>query len=177
MLKIVRQFVAGFLVLGAMLVVAGPAGALKPSAKVPNPCTVITAADIQSTLASHGATLTPSAVGTPTKSKPTNQGGFGPHVCETSFNLPDSIVGTVDVFAPKQVAGTGCAAKGQPGKKTTLGSVRALIEFTPDKKIRDITFPDGKACVTVEMSLSGSEVALPTSEFVSLAKAALAKKG
>ncbi len=81
------------------------------------------------------------------------------------------------VYSLKQVAGSGCPMKGLPGKKTKVGSTRGLIEFTPTtpKVVRDITFPDGKACVTVAISLTSSEETVPTAEFVSLAKAVLAK--
>jgi hypothetical protein len=177
--KIVRGLVVGFLVLGGIVVASGTSGAGKPSATAPNPCSLITASDIAATLSSHGPTLTPSTVGTPTKSKPTNVGGFGPHACETSFVLPQSISGDVIVLATKQTAGTSCPDKSQPGKKTKLGSTRALIQFTPEppKEVRNITFPDGKECVSVEITLSSSEAAVPASEFVSLGKAALAKRG
>jgi hypothetical protein len=170
---------AGSLMLGGLVAVASPTGAAKPSSNGPNPCTLVTASDITATFTAQGLTTTPSTVGTPTKSKPTNQGGFGPSACETSFALPNSIEGSVVVFAPKLLSGESCPASGQPGKKTKVGSTRALIEFTPStpKVVRDITFPKGKACVTVEIFLSSSEGTVPPAAFVGLAKAALAKKG
>jgi hypothetical protein len=170
----------GPLILGATVVLVGPAAAAKAPATLPNPCTQVTTSDITTAFAALGPTLTPSTVGTPTKSKPTNQGGFGPHTCETSFALPGSIEGDVLVLAPKLTSGTACPVSGQPGKKIKLGSTRALIEPNPvtPKVTRDITFPKGKACITIEVTLSSfSGGAVPASAYVSLAKAVLSKKG
>jgi hypothetical protein len=72
----------------------------------------------------------------------------------------------------------GCPPKGQPGKKTKVGKTKALLEPIPGtpQSVRDITFPQRGACVTIEIFLSGGAVKVPASGYLDLAKAALAKK-
>ncbi len=146
---------------------------------LPKPCSLVTGADVTAALTKLGADLTPTTVGTPAPSKPTNQGGFGLQTCVTSFQLPNSVGGSVNVTALKTDASSGCPPKGQPGKKAKLGKTKALLEPLPSTPtaVRDIAFPKGKFCVTIAIFLSGGGTKVPAGGFVDLAKAALAAKG
>ena len=157
----------------------GVAPSAAKSTPLPDACTLVTKADISAAFAALEPVLQPTTVGDPTKSKPTSQGGFGPHACTTALQLPNSVGATVLVDSVPLSTAIGCPPKGQPGKKTTIGATKAVLEPLPSapQEVRDIQFPYGKACVAIEISVSGGPNHVPAAGFVSLAKAALAKKG
>jgi len=177
--RAVRLVTVGIVGLGLTWSV-GALAAVAKSKSVPDSCTLVTKADISAAFATLDPVFQPTTVGEPTKSKPISQGGHGPAVCDTALQLPNSVGVTVDVddHLALSIARFGCPPKGMPGKKITVGKTKALLEPLPDRPqdVRDIAFPYGKVCVYISIPVSGGPNRVPASAFVSLAKAALAKK-
>ncbi len=94
-----------------VLLLSAPAAGAKTT--LPDACKLVTQGDIQTAYAKLEPALVPTSVGTPTRSKPRNQGGFGPQSCETVLQFPNSVGGSVLVSSLK--ASKFCPAPGQPG--------------------------------------------------------------
>jgi hypothetical protein len=152
---------------------AVPASAKK---KVPDACSLITAADVTTAFAKLDAALQPTSVAEPEIGKPSSQGGQGTNSCSTSFMLPNSVGGDVLVKTYPVTKQTPCPAKSQPGKTVKVSGTKVFVEPNPsDAKVtRDVTFVDG-GCVFIEVFLSGGSARVPQSGFLDLAAAALAK--
>ncbi len=174
-----RAFRAGIVILVASAGVVAAGGSASAAAKkLPDPCSLITKADVANAFATLQTALQPTSVSDPVGGKPANQGGQGLNLCGTAFYLPNSVAGTVLVNSNPITNQFPCPPKGQSGKTVRISGTKALIEPNPSepKVVRDVTFPEGGGCVFIEISLSGGTARVPQSGFVDLAKAALAKK-
>ena len=71
----------------------------------------------------------------------------------------------------------GCPPKGQLGKSVKVSGTKVLVEPLPSHpdRTRSVEFIDGGACAFIEISLSGGSAVVPTSVFLDLTEAALAK--
>jgi hypothetical protein len=155
---------------------AAPAGAAKKA--LPDACAAVTQADVTAAFAKLDASLQPVGdVSEPTRSKPTSQGGFGEHACESHMEVPNSVGASVLVSMNPIVKKYGCPPKGQPGKTVKVSGTKVLVESNPSHpdRTRSVEFTDRGACAFIEISLSGGSAVVPTSAFLDLAKAALAK--
>ncbi len=137
----------------------------------------VTKADVAAAFAKLDAALQPTNVLEPTRAKPRNQGGFGPHACQTQMQLPNSVGANVLVSIEPIVKKIGCPPKGQPGKTVKVSGVKVFVEPIPSRpqETRDVMFIDHGACAFIEIFLSGGDAKVPPSAFLDLAKAALAK--
>lgn len=170
--KMLRKLLVGTVV-GVSCVLPLAASPAVAKTALPDACKLLTQSDIQTAYAKLEPALVPTSVGEPTRSKPRNQGGFGPQSCETILQFPNSVGGQVLVSSLK--ASKFCPAPGQPGKTVKVQHTKALLEPVPGKPsvVRDITFAKSGACVTIETFLSGGSAVVPASAFLDLAKAAL----
>jgi len=161
----------------ACFVVAASVPAGAKAKKPPDACLLITKADVSTTFAKLEAALQPVTVGEPTIGKPASQGGQGTYSCSTSFQLPNSVGGSVLVKTFPLNSKFPCIPKGQPGKTVKVSGMKAFVEPVPSHAnvTRDITFVDKGGCAFIEIFLSGGSARVPQSAFVDLAAAALAK--
>ena len=157
-------------------VLAAPVAAAKKA--LPDACTAVTQADVTAAFTKLDASLQPvGAVSEPTRSKPTSQGGSGPHACESHMEIPNSVGVSVLVSLNPYQKKYGCPPKGQPGKTVKVSGTKVFVEANPSRpnETRDVTFIDRGACAFIEISPSGGSAVVPASAFLDLATAALAK--
>jgi len=167
------------LVTAMALAAVAPAAPAKTKKKgLPDACLIVTKADVTAAFAKLDPVLQPTTVNDPARSKPTNQGGFGPHACETALILPNSVSANVLVEALALDKRIGCPPKGQPGKSVKVSGTKVLLEPLPSNPAvtRDVQFADKGACVSIEIFVSGGPNHVPPSGFTDLAAAVLAKK-